>query len=205
MELIDFKSAAITLAVLLTSWLLLMWPVSAAESVIIPVDFNTESNESFTVAVLGESNCVSATLPVSACAPGISFNCTAGNNGVCGWVNAQGMQVGTQQDPATADQAIFIVTNTGTATLDLDFAARDDIYVVDNCLNMTYTTEQEASCVTTDYGDDNFTGQVKTTDITIDSSFTAAETQHCVWLFGNFSSCSADIDSTEIWFNSTVV
>lgn len=197
------RSAIASMSTLLTSFLMLMLPVSAAHAVIIPVEFNTASNESFTVAVLGEGNCVSSASP-SACSYGIYFNCSAGSNGNCAWVNATGNGgAPTTQDPGTADQAILIATNTGTATLSLTMKAESDIHSDDSCLNMTMTHEQEASCTTTDTYD-SATETLKTSDVTLDASFTPADDQICIWLWGNFTGCTAGVDSTNIYLNSTV-
>ena len=86
----------------MVTMMLLTLPVLAAESVIIKIEFNTASNEAFTATVLGGSGCVSASSP-SQCADAISFNCSAGSNGNCAWVNAT--CVGEDQDPYTANKA----------------------------------------------------------------------------------------------------
>lgn len=184
-------------------------PVYAAESVIIPVEFNTESSESFTVTVLGMSGQASAS-PATESANQVAFNCTAASNGICNWVNATGdAGAGSEQD---ATNPIFVVSNTGTATLNLTMNVTATAEEKDTCLNLTYTDEQEATCSTTAHPDptsgdgngvdDEFDGGDY---ITLDASFAPADDNVCIWMWANFTSCTAGVDRIEMYFNSTVL
>jgi len=171
-------------------------PADAAESVYIIIEYNTGTDESFTVTVYGGTGCVSATSP-SVCGESISFNSTSGMDE---WLNA------TRQGGSTQDltNPIIIVTNTGNTGLELNMSVDQDIGTVDSSLDMATVFEQEASCSTT-VDTCGSCYDVNTTAITIDDDFTTSDNQWCIWLFGNFSDASAGIDQTTLYFNSTTV
>jgi hypothetical protein len=201
-----------TLGIFLMASVLLALPISAAESVSIPVEFNTASNEEFTAAVLSSDNCVSAAGDVNACQYGFSFNSSAADNGNTLWANATAMDDGTtMQSNETANNAIVIITNTGTATLNINMNVTE---ITDSCLNMTYTfndtidSEGRTSEVPGDaYLGNGVQGQIGNglAAIDLNTSWTSGESSIHLYFWGNFSSCLAGTDRVYLHINSTVV
>jgi hypothetical protein len=168
-------------------------PANGAESVYILIEFNTGTDESFTATVYGGSGCVSAAAP-SQCGDSIAFNSSTGTTT---W-DAPERIGGSAQD---ATHPILIVTNTGNVALDFSTRTDADIGSVDACLDLRFAAEQEASCNTAVTG--ATANDLNDTATIVDASFAVADNQWCIWLWGNFTGCTAGIDDTYLYLNST--
>jgi hypothetical protein len=85
----------------------------------------------------------------------------------------------------------------------LDFSTRTDADIgsVDACLDLRFAAEQEASCNTAVTG--ATANDLNDTATIVDASFAVADNQWCIWLWGNFTGCTAGIDDTYLYLNST--
>jgi len=134
----------------------------------------------------------------------IEFNSTTGTNL---WTNASVAAGDTQNET----YPIIYVDNTGTTNAALNISASDDIYDQDPCLKARYIYNQSESGTFLNENSDptaaagGSIGSIlnDTVPEQIDSSFTPAEENWGVWLYGNFSDCLVGEDTVTFYINAT--
>lgn len=154
---------------------------AATETVTVDLLFNIGAVDELTVTLLGETAQASAAggaaLPAN-----IEFNSTDGSDE---WINATVTGGGSTQD---FTNPILSLDNTGTTNLNISM----DIGAgLDACQVLRYNTSQPL------YVGEGYGGSVNSTmNVTLDASFTPAESAISVWLNGNFSACEDNDDAT---------
>jgi hypothetical protein len=162
---------------------------AATETVTTTLYFNIAAVDELTVTLLGQAAVTSA--PTGTATPAnIEFNSTTGTDA---WLNATVTGGGATQD---GSNAILVLDNTGTTNLNINISTAGGLAA---CQALRYNTTwcaTPSTCAT----------DLDTTEITLDSSFTPAETAINLWLWGNFSACTdADDASTTLTMEATTV
>jgi hypothetical protein len=169
------------IAIVLTSVTLLCIPTLATglEWTETIVYFHVLGFDEVRVTIIGDAAWTSTNSTGNLTAQSLNFTCATDS---CSWVNAsfEGAS-GTQDDTTPA----IGIDNTGTTNAEVNISVNETLPGA-TCFNLRYVND-------TDNTLDTYPPvlHLNTTNITLDSSFTPAEADIDVWLFGNFSDCTA--------------
>jgi len=162
---------------------------AASESVYTTIYWNIASVDAFTVTLLGEDATTSAPAAGTATAKNIEFNSSTGTTS---WDLPSVTGGGSEQGEGTP---IITIDNTGTTNLMMNISIDS---AVAECMGLNYDTSWHAN------GADGIT--LSTTEITLDASFTPAESAIALYLWGNFSDCAySDATTRTLTINGTTV
>jgi hypothetical protein len=180
------KLALITFAALV----LLIYPIQSAtaviEAVYVDLFFNIGAVDELTVTLLGESAVTSGALPGTATPANIEFNVS----GDTLWQNASVMGGSTQD----VTNPILSLDNTGTTNFQINISINASTPTGTCNMNLTFINDSSPYDISGLIPKTDGI-EVNTTNWTIDHSFTPAEATQGLWLYGNFSGC-ADNDDT---------
>jgi hypothetical protein len=179
------KGYQILLASIITISLLATTSQAASEYVYTELFFNIGAVDEMTVTLLGESS-VTSSEGGTATPANIEFNVS----GDAFWENATVTGGGSTQD---SSNAILELDNTGTTNLEINISINATLPAATCTMGLKYNTTWTGT------PDGNAT-DVGTTNITLDSSFTPAESVIDIWLWGNFTGCGDGDDTVRRFF-----